>query len=154
MKKKLLLISTLIATQLFSKTIDFEIVDSNPTRVSPNSANEILSFNNSVKDSVQSIVNISAKKHVNEGIENLPLQMFNDPFFKRFFGDQFGNQFKQNRIQRSLGSGVIISKDGYIKDFGTTGFAGDIFDFIMQEKNIPLPKAIKFVADCLGVKYE
>ena len=114
MKKKLLLISTLIATQLFSKTIDFEVVDSNPTRVSPNSANEILSFNNSVKDSVQSIVNISAKKHVNEGIENLPLQMFNDPFFKRFFGDQFGNQFKQNRIQRSLGSGVIISKDGYI----------------------------------------
>ena len=114
MKKKLLLISTLIATQLFSKTIDFEVVDSNPTRVSPNSANEILSFNNSVKNSVQSIVNISAKKHVNEGIENLPLQMFNDPFFKRFFGDQFGNQFKQNRIQRSLGSGVIISKDGYI----------------------------------------
>ena len=47
MKKKLLLISTLIATQLFSKTIDFEIVDSNPTRVSPNSANEILSFNHS-----------------------------------------------------------------------------------------------------------
>ncbi len=40
------------------------------------------------------------------------------------------------------------------KDFGTTGFAGDIFDFIMQEKNISLPQAIKFVADCLGVKYE
>ena len=114
MKKKLLLISTLIATQLFSKTIDFEVVDSNPTRVSPNSTNEILSFNSSIKDSVHSIVNISAKRHVNEGIENLPLQMFNDPFFKRFFGDQFGNQFKQNRIQRSLGSGVIISKDGYI----------------------------------------
>lgn len=47
-----------------------------------------------------------------------------------------------------------ISKNGYIKDFGTTGFAGDIFDFIMQEKNIQLPQAIKFVADCLGVKYE
>ena len=47
-----------------------------------------------------------------------------------------------------------ISKDGYIKDFGTTGFAGDIFDFIMQEKNISLPQAIKFVADFLGVKYE
>jgi len=47
-----------------------------------------------------------------------------------------------------------ISRDGYIKDFGSTGFAGDIFDFIMKEKNIQLPKAIKFVADCLGVKYE
>lgn len=47
-----------------------------------------------------------------------------------------------------------ISRNGYIKDFGSTGFAGDIFDFIMQEQNIQLPKAIKFVADCLGVKYE
>ncbi|QKF68325.1 periplasmic heat shock serine protease HtrA, Do family [Arcobacter venerupis] len=114
MKKKLLIISTLIATQLFAKTIDFEIMDSNPTRTSPNSTNEILSFNNSIKNSVHSIVNISAKRHVNDSIDNLPLQMFNDPFFKRFFGDQFGNQFKQNRIQRSLGSGVVISKDGYI----------------------------------------
>lgn len=114
MKKKLLLISTLIATQLFSKTIDFEMMDSNPTRTSPNSTNEILSFNSSIKNSVHSIVNISAKRHVNDGIDNLPLQMFNDPFFKRFFGDQFGNQFKQNKVQRSLGSGVVISKDGYI----------------------------------------
>ena len=114
MKKKLLLISTLIATQLFSKTIDFEMIDSNPNRISPNSSNEILSFNSSIKDSVHSIINISAKKHMEQGAENLPLQMFNDPFFKKFFGDQFGNQFKQNRIQRSLGSGVIISKDGYI----------------------------------------
>lgn len=47
-----------------------------------------------------------------------------------------------------------ISRDGYIKDFGATGFSGDIFDFIMQEQDIPLPKAIKFVADCLGVKYD
>lgn len=47
-----------------------------------------------------------------------------------------------------------ISRNGYIKDFGSTGFAGDIFDFIMKEKNIQLPVAIKFVADCLGVKYE
>ena len=114
MKKKLLLISTLIATQLFAKTIDFETMEANPNRISPNSSNEILSFNNSIKDSVHSIVNISAKRHVEEGVENLPLQMFNDPFFKRFFGDQFGNQLKQNRVQRSLGSGVIISKDGYI----------------------------------------
>lgn len=113
MKEKLLIISTLIATQLFAKTIDFDMMEKNPTRISPNSTNEILSFNNSVKDSINSIVNISAKKHVDE-MENLPLQMFNDPFFKRFFGDQFTNQFKQNRVQRSLGSGVIVSKDGYI----------------------------------------
>jgi serine protease Do len=115
-KKKLLIISTLIATQLFAKTIDFEMMDKNPVRVAPNSNSEILSFNDSIKNSVNSIVNISAKKHVDTNLESLPLQqMFNDPLFKRFFGDQFsGNQFKQNRVQRSLGSGVIISKDGYI----------------------------------------
>lgn len=114
MKKKLLLASTLIASQLFAESINFEMMEKNPTRVAPNSTNQILSFNNSIKKSMNSIVNISAKRHVDTNVQNLPLQMFNDPFFKRFFGDQFGNQFKQNRVQRSLGSGVIVSKNGYI----------------------------------------
>lgn len=114
MKKKLLLASTLIASQLFAESINFDMMEKNPTRVAPNSANQILSFNNSIKKSMNSIVNISAKRHVDASTQNLPLQMFNDPFFKRFFGDQFGNQFKQNRVQRSLGSGVIVSKNGYI----------------------------------------
>jgi serine protease Do len=113
-KKKLLLASTLIASQLFADSINFNMVKKNPTRIAPNTNNQILSFNNSIKDSVNSIVNISTKRHVNASNENLPLQMFNDPFFKRFFGEQFGNQFKQNRIQRSLGSGIVISKNGYI----------------------------------------
>src|SRR5574344_955950 len=42
------------------------------------------------------------------------MQMFDDPFFRKFFGEEFSNQFKQNRAQRSLGSGVIVTKDGYI----------------------------------------
>jgi len=113
-KKKLLLASTLIASQLFAESINFEMVEKNPARVAPNSTNQILSFNNSINKSMNSIVNISAKRHVETGVNNLPLQMFNDPFFQRFFGDQFGNQFKQNRVQRSLGSGVIVSKNGYI----------------------------------------
>jgi serine protease Do len=113
-KKKLLLASTLIASQLFAESINFEMMDRNPERITPNTSNQILSFNNSIKSSMNSVVNISAKRHVETGMQNLPLQMFNDPFFKRFFGDQFGNQFKQNRVQRSLGSGVIVSKNGYI----------------------------------------
>ncbi len=47
-----------------------------------------------------------------------------------------------------------IARNGFIKDFGATGFSGDIFDFLMQEQNISLPTAIKYVADCLGIKYE
>ncbi len=114
MKKKLLLVSAFLATQLLADSIDFDMVNKNPERVIPNSSNQIYSFNNSVKDSMHSVVNISAKRNVEANMGNMPLQMFDDPIFKRFFGDQFGQQFKQNRIQRSLGSGVIVSKDGYI----------------------------------------
>ncbi|AOQ23385.1 putative serine protease HhoB [Moorella thermoacetica] len=36
---------------------------------------------------------------------------FNDPFFRQFFGDQFNTG---PQVQRALGSGFIISSDGYI----------------------------------------
>ena len=114
MKKKLLFASTLIASQLFAESINFNMIDKNPERVAPNTNNQILSFNSAIKKSMKSIVNISTKRHVNASTQNLPKEMFKDPFFKKFFGDQFGNQFKQNRVQRSLGSGVIIAKNGYI----------------------------------------
>ncbi len=41
---------------------------------------------------------------------------FTDPFFRQFFGDMFGQQFGIPREYRehSLGSGVILSADGYI----------------------------------------
>ena len=43
---------------------------------------------------------------------------FNDPFWRRFFGDQFGRQMPNRQPntprQHGLGSGVIVTKDGYI----------------------------------------
>ncbi len=41
---------------------------------------------------------------------------FNDPFFRQFFGDAFGGSGNIPREQRehSLGSGVIVSADGYV----------------------------------------
>ena len=44
---------------------------------------------------------------------------FDEPFFRRFFGDEFGSGSrggKQQRLpkQRGLGSGVVVTKDGYI----------------------------------------
>lgn len=38
---------------------------------------------------------------------------FNDPFFRQFFGDQFRVP-SQPRVSRGLGSGFIVSTDGYI----------------------------------------
>jgi serine protease Do len=59
------------------------------------------------------IVNISTTRTVK--ISGGADPFFDDPFFRRFFGDQFGRQ-KQPKEHKSsgLGSGVIVSSDGYI----------------------------------------
>jgi serine protease Do len=58
------------------------------------------------------IVNISTTRTVKIAGGADP---FDDPFFKRFFGDRFG-QHKQPKEHKSaaLGSGVIVSSEGYI----------------------------------------
>jgi serine protease Do len=60
------------------------------------------------------VVNISTTTTI-PATENPFGDMFNDPFFRRFFGDQFHHP-GLNRKQKSsaLGSGVIVSDKGYI----------------------------------------
>jgi len=59
------------------------------------------------------IVNISTTRTVKISGGTNPF--LDDPFFKRFFGDNFGGK-KHPKEQKSsgLGSGVIVSSDGYI----------------------------------------
>jgi serine protease Do len=58
-------------------------------------------------------VNIYSTHIVHERLMRNPL--LNDPFFRQFFGGQFPNDDRERtRRERSLGSGVIISPDGYI----------------------------------------
>ncbi len=60
------------------------------------------------------VVNISTTSTVTMQ-ENPFGNMFTDPFFRHFFGDQFGNPGQQRKYKSSaLGSGVIVSDDGYI----------------------------------------
>ncbi len=61
-----------------------------------------------------SVVNISTTRVI-KSREEVPFDLFDDPFFRRFFGDQFPhpNAPKEHKEQ-SLGSGVIVSEDGYI----------------------------------------
>jgi serine protease Do len=60
------------------------------------------------------VVNISTVR--TEKISESPLSpFFNDPFFRKFFGDQFRHrEIPRERKTASLGSGVIVSSDGYI----------------------------------------
>ena len=70
-----------------------------------------LSFAPLVKKAAPAVVNIYARKVV-QGRRSLPL--FDDPFFRRFFGEDFGFRQPQKQQQNSLGSGVIVRPDGLI----------------------------------------
>ena len=81
-----------------------------PAGALPESRGAMLqSFAPLVKRTAPAVVNVFTRKVVREQL-NSPL--FNDPFFRRFFGDQPGGE--QQREQNSLGSGVIVRKDGIV----------------------------------------
>ena len=67
-----------------------------------------------VKRVMPAVVNISSSKVVkNQGAGNGPEGLFDDPFFRRFFGGRMPQMPRERRAE-SLGSGVIVSPDGYI----------------------------------------
>jgi serine protease DegQ len=64
------------------------------------------SFSDAAKKAIPSVVNISATRQVKR---RNPL--LDDPAFQRFFGDRFN---LPPETQLSLGSGVVVSREGYI----------------------------------------
>ena len=112
--KKAVVMSTIAAIILSAATIHFNEAPKHFTRVMPGGdSNVVLSYYDAIKDAKQSVVNISTKKRIKmPKLHSMPF--FNDPFFKQFFGPMFRQNLPKNRIERSLGSGVIISSDGYI----------------------------------------
>ncbi|WP_163835199.1 S1C family serine protease [Spartinivicinus ruber] len=77
------------------------------TDKSPSLAGPV-SYNVAVKKAAPAVVNIYTTKIIRE--HRHPI--FDDPFFRDFFGyDQMPNQ---QRMQSSLGSGVIMSPEGYV----------------------------------------
>jgi serine protease Do len=73
----------------------------------------LTSFAPVVKRAMPAVVNISSSKVVKR--QQMPGGMLDDPFFRQFFGGRIPQQ-QQPRSQRetSLGSGVVVSADGYI----------------------------------------
>ena len=70
-------------------------------------------FSSVLKPALPAVVNIRSSKVVKTQIHGgLP---FNDPMFRQFFGDQFGQRGgPQTQREQSLGSGVIITTDGTV----------------------------------------
>lgn len=75
----------------------------------PESRQELkLSFAPVVAQATPAVVNIYASR-VEQRRRN---PLLDDPFFRQFFGD--GGPMGQDRTQRSLGSGAIVSEDGLV----------------------------------------
>lgn len=87
-----------------------------PAAVAPPTAGSDRNFVEVAKAVTPTVVNISTTR-----ISRLPEghaggAPFDDPFFKRFFGDELFRRFEapKDRRERSLGSGVIADANGYI----------------------------------------
>ena len=73
----------------------------------------VASFAPIVKKAAPSVVNIYSTRIVQETPRRNPFR--NDPFFRQFFGNQSPQDDQaRSRKEESLGSGVIVSGDGYI----------------------------------------
>jgi serine protease DegS len=67
-----------------------------------------VSYAKAVSLAASAVVNIYTSKRVT----SQPHPMLDDPLFQRFFGDRFDQP--RQRLETSLGSGVIISPEGYV----------------------------------------
>lgn len=108
MKKLIILITLALSFCLNADSVDFKY-SQNDTRKFPTTQDYILSYANILKSVRTSVVNISTTKNINTARRN---QLMNEPLFREFFRNQ--RNIPHERLQRALGSGVIISKDGYI----------------------------------------
>jgi serine protease Do len=72
---------------------------------------------NVAKTARASVVNLSLRRRSREEAERFSTPFFDDPFLRRFFGEEFERRFKnppREYREQGLGSGVIVSPDGYI----------------------------------------
>ncbi len=91
------------------------------TKVPTSQAEISLGFAPVVKQASPAVVNIYAKI-VRQGRAN---PFFSDPFFQDFFGRGFDEP--RQRVQNSLGSGVILSDDGFVvSNYHVVGTATEI----------------------------
>ena len=95
------LFSLIVATQASAQIV----------RVVPDAHDgALVSYAPVVKRVAPAVVNVYATRKVTQQVS----PMFNDPFFQRFFGDGGPQGMPRERVESSLGSGVIIERSGMV----------------------------------------
>ena len=105
------------------------IADNAPGAVRANS------YSDAVTKATPSVVNIFTSKEVKA--QRHPF--LNDPLFRRFFGEQFGDQPERSS---SLGSGVIVSPSGYILTNSHVVEAADEIEVLLHDGRKLLAKQV------------
>jgi len=96
------------------------------------------------KQARPAVVNISTT--VTSSTQELgPSPFFDDPFFRRFFGEEFEKRFQpqESPRQQGTGSGVIVRKDGYIITNNHVVESGDAIQVTLSDKR-------NFTAEVIG----
>jgi serine protease Do len=97
-------------TQFETRELPAIVYDDSPLDRSNN--NRITSFSDVLDKVTPAVVSVSTSKVLDGERYNLPEQFQDDPFLKRFFGEKESDDDKPR--SEGLGSGVIVSADGYI----------------------------------------
>jgi len=94
-----------------TKAVTLRMADDSKTE--PNVASLTEGFAPVVEPLLPAVVNIQTSKVVKNSREESPFE--EDPFFRQFFGNPNGGEDQpREQKEHSLGSGVIVSPDGYI----------------------------------------
>src|SRR5262245_40481163 len=122
---------------------------SNPVNIAGRAAAGLPDFSSIASATVGAVTNISSTQVVRR--PNSPFS--NDPFFQYFFGDNDELFGSRRGVESSLGSGVIVSPDGYVltNNHVVAGESGRISLRQLPEITIALADKRELKADIVGV---
>ncbi|MGP3779081.1 S1C family serine protease [Halanaerobium saccharolyticum] len=107
--------NNLLKKSLLALVVLSLIISVSPAVLAQNGENQNIYESNYFADIAEEADNgvVKVTTTVETSGQQLP-EMFNDPYFRFFFGDRFQAPEQQPRQRQGFGSGFIVSKDGYI----------------------------------------
>ena len=129
----------------FKPSLDNGLLSSHPTveieqstrTVNNANTDKLVSYADAVELAAPAVVNIQTKKLIQERRTH---PLMDDPLFKHFFGE--GQQAPQQRQETSLGSGVIVSKQGYILTNNHVIEAADEIEIALRDGRMAAAKIV------------